>query len=249
MMTSDTRRTYSESSTAGRLVQVDSEVVDSDGNGCSFNASWETAFACPSNCIVPSKDHSEVSVCSGNGMCIADPAVGFVRCVCDELFEGEDCSMKVSDHNNADGGGRAHSDTGFTATIAIISILLVVFVVAVVYLYRRNKTLEKYAVPILDDHEQIEPRVPDYSDSDSGDFPGTKRLGGVNGGKEMVTMSTRIGQKLSATKNKMKGRSKYQAHNYDDSESDDDDDDYSDDGNNGPSAYLAANQGDDSDTE
>merc|ERR1712194_610415 len=126
--------------------------------------------------------------------------------------------------------------------------LLVVFVVAVVYLYRRNKTLEKYAVPILDDHEQVEPRVPDYSDSDDEEQFKAQFTGTRGGGKrEMVTMSTRIGNRLSATKNKMKGRNKYQAHNHDESESDDDDD-YSD-GNNGPSAYLAANQGDDSDSE
>lgn len=236
--------------------KVDSDVIDIDGDGCSFSASMETAYACPSNCIIPSEDGKSVSVCNGNGMCIADPALKFVRCVCDELFEGDYCSRpKVIDDGTSD-EIKPHSDTGFTATIAIISILLVVFVVAVVYLYRRNKTLEKYAVPILDEHEQVEPRVPDYSDSDSGDYPGTKRMGkvsGSNGGKEMVTMSTRIGSKFSQsvqqTRNKMKGRGKYQAHNYD--ESSDDDDDYSDDddGNNGPSAYLAANQADDSDTE
>jgi len=186
-------------------------------------------------------------VCNGNGMCIADPSAGFVHCVCDEKFEGPYCSKEVVINDNSN-GMKPHSDTGFTATIAVIAILLVVVGVAAVYLYRRNKTLEKYAVPILDEHEQVEPRVPDYSDDDSDEFPGTKRLG-THPRKEMVTVSTRISSKLSATRNKMRGKSKYQAHNYDDSESDDDDD-YSDDddGNNGPSAYLAANQ-DGSDTE
>ena len=154
-----------------------------------------------------------------------------------------------------------HSDTGFNVAIAIISILLIGFVVAVVYLYLRNKTLEKYAVPILDEAEQVEPRVPDYSDSDSEHFHNRPKIGGTTGGKqEMVTVSTNLGNEsetgkkrfggfgLGNKKTKKRGKDKYQAQPYSDDDDDDDDDDdeeEDEDGTNGPSGYLVAEDDDD----
>merc|ERR1712204_154306 len=117
------------------------------------------------------------------------------------------------------------------------SLLLVVVGVAVAYLYRRNKTLEKYAVPILDEHEQIEPTMGgNYSDSDEEHFRERKKVIGSGIGrspKEMVSMGMhKVGEKMKKEKGKTKGRGKnqYHAQTYSD-ESDDDSDEMG-----GPSA-------------
>eukprot|EP01083_Nonionella_stella_P025407 69966_1 len=243
----DTRLSFVEPKTG--IVLSKSEVIDH--GECQYEASFETAFACPYNCIVQDKKHNTFSVCNGRGMCIADPAIGFVRCVCDEKYYGDHCGHEIKTVDMTQGTPKKHSDVGFNVAIVIISLLLIVVVFAVVYLYKRNKTLEKYAVPILDEHEQIEPRVPDYSDSDSDHFRNRPRarnnemvtmtLSGAFNNNKTESKSSKLREQVRA---KFRKKSKGQYKNF----SDDDEEDLSDDENAGPSAYLAANQ-DDSDTD
>jgi len=239
----DTRKEYIE---ARDGLVIDSSEVEKINDECEFAASFESALACPYNCITrDDADHRHV--CNGRGMCVADPKLGFVRCV-DELYFGDACERKYSIDDGSGDGSEVESSnvTGFKVVIGLISVFLIGFVIAVAYLYMRNKTLERYAVPILEDHEQIEPRVPEYSD-DSDEEKGYRGAGG-SGGKqqEMVTMKTSFGDRLKKKmkkqkKTKKRGKNKYQAQ----------EDDYSDDDDeaNGPSAYLAAHQGDDSDSD
>merc|ERR1712130_198716 len=142
------------------------------------------------------------------------------------------------DGSEGQGVPESSNVTGFKIVIGLISVFLIGFVIAVAYLYMRNKKLERYAVPMLDEHEQIEPRVPEYSDDSDDDHQAAKF--GSRAKQEMVTISTSIGNKFKAkmnerkqTKTRKKGKNKYQAQM----------DNYSDDDN------LVANGGDDSDTD
>merc|ERR1712228_914633 len=240
----DTRQSYKESS-AG--IVIDASEVEKVNNECEYAATFETALACPYNCISRVNDPQTSRVCNGRGMCVADPKLGFVRCVCDELYYGDDCRYKYEIDNSEQGNGddMSHSEAGFKIVIGLISVFLIGFVIAVAYLYMRNKKLERYAVPILDEHEQsqIEPRVPEYSDdSDDDRFNNNNRRAAIK--QEMVTISTSIGNKLKSKmkqqkRTKKRGKNKYEAQ----------EDDYSDDDDDGPSAYLAANRGNDSDSD
>merc|ERR1719464_1724077 len=138
------------------------------------------------NCV-EMDDNGKATVCSGHGMCVADPSAGFVRCVCDEAWEGAQCGRATSDGGDVVIVKEAKETTGFSVTIVVISLLLVVVGVAVAYLYRRNKTLEKYAVPILDEHEQIEPTMGGVDDSDSDDRHFRERKQVRPSPKEMVS--------------------------------------------------------------
>jgi len=238
------------------IVVDDSEVGYLD-NG-HYIASYETAFACPYNCQTKvlasgaTPSDKAFAVCGGRGMCVADPNLKHTRCICDEKYYEDDCSKEYVPATAPTPAPQESSNAGFNVAIAIISILLIGFVVAVVYLYMRNKTLEKYAVPILDEAEQVEPRVPDYDDSDSEHFHSRPKVSG--GKQEMVTVSTN----LSGTKKKFggfglgnkkktkgRGKNKYQAQYSDGSDDDDDDED----GTNGPSGYLVANEDDESESD
>merc|ERR1712048_1177442 len=202
----DTRNSYKKA-TAG--IVMDSSEVEYVNDECEFAASFETALACPYNCITRVNGATE-RVCNGRGMCVADPGLGYVRCVCDELYYGDDCSRKyVIDTGDSLTGAGDESTRGFKIVIGLIS----VFVIGVAYLYMRNKKLERYAVPMLDEHEQIEPRVPEYSDDSDNEVKFGSRAK-----QEMVTISTSLGDKLKAkmnerkqSKTRKKGKNKYQA--------------------------------------
>ena len=139
----DTRKSYDK--TQAGVIYTESEVDDL--GECQYMLDYNTAFACPYNCITEGNEDT-FSVCSGNGLCVADPGIGIVRCICDEKYYGSSCNKEVQ---NTSSDIQQRSYVGFNVAIAIISILLIGFIIAVVYLYMRNKTLEKYAVHILDD--------------------------------------------------------------------------------------------------
>ena len=40
----------------------------------------------------------EYSVCNAHGLCAIDPSSGFVRCLCDNGWEGAYCQNKVQQH-------------------------------------------------------------------------------------------------------------------------------------------------------
>ena len=94
--------------------------------------------------------------------------------------------------------------------IGLISVFLIGFVIAVAYLYMRNKKLERYAVPMLDEHEQIEPRVPEYSDDSDDQQASSSNKFGSRAKQEMVTISTSIGSKFKAKMNERKQTKKRQ---------------------------------------
>ena len=60
---------------------------------CEYTMEIKTTIACPYQCrtseIVDGK--MEYSVCSGKGICAADPNAGFVRCLCDDGWTGINC--------------------------------------------------------------------------------------------------------------------------------------------------------------
>ena len=63
---------------------------------CSYTGrALETAVACPYQCIVEKdimeqeKHLKEFTVCSGHGICAADPFAGFVRCLCDDGYNND----------------------------------------------------------------------------------------------------------------------------------------------------------------
>eukprot|EP01083_Nonionella_stella_P312169 1115630_1 len=87
----DTRLSYAKPTTG--VILDTSEVINL--RECQYEASFETAFACPYNCIVKDKEQNTFSVCNGHGLCVADPAIGFVRCVCDEKYYGDYCSHEI----------------------------------------------------------------------------------------------------------------------------------------------------------
>ena len=75
----DTRNSYKQATDG---IVMDSSEVEVVNNECEYAASFESALACPYNCITRSKNHPQVSrVCNGRGMCVADPKLGFVRYV------------------------------------------------------------------------------------------------------------------------------------------------------------------------
>eukprot|EP01084_Bolivina_argentea_P261061 441040_1 len=63
---------------------------------CDYEATFETAFACPYNCQQISDDKKAFSVCSGHGICVSDPSAGFARCICDEGYFGATCAEEIN---------------------------------------------------------------------------------------------------------------------------------------------------------
>eukprot|EP00485_Elphidium_margaritaceum_P008002 CAMPEP_0202702010 /NCGR_PEP_ID=MMETSP1385-20130828/15051_1 /ASSEMBLY_ACC=CAM_ASM_000861 /TAXON_ID=933848 /ORGANISM="Elphidium margaritaceum" /LENGTH=702 /DNA_ID=CAMNT_0049359561 /DNA_START=75 /DNA_END=2183 /DNA_ORIENTATION=- len=239
----NSRSSFLQTTTIQEVTTVNATVRSVDG-ACVFSTTFETPLACPYNCITR---HDEgYRVCSGRGMCVADPMAGFVRCVCDARYQGDHCETAVVTPSTSDSTTTAstHSHAGFAVALLFLSLLLVAFVGGVVYLYLRNKKLEKYAVPILDEYDQeqsqqIEPRVPDYSDSDSEHFHKRPKIGGVmknttstrqQYNDEMVTVATSL--------NQTRADKKYHIADdiSDEDEEDDDDDEHA--------PYLAARTND-----
>lgn len=125
-------------------------VEESDIEKCSYSMTWETPLACPYECITTTTEstHSNtkiISVCSGRGICAADPEAGFVRCLCDDGYTGNDCSQI----QNTNASTSTDDHKGFTITILVICILLVILMGVVVYLYYRNKSLRELTTHLM----------------------------------------------------------------------------------------------------
>eukprot|EP01083_Nonionella_stella_P249495 862674_1 len=114
-----------------------SEVTDS--GGCHYEAKFETAFACPYNCITENKN--AFSVCNGVGMCIADPSAGFTRCVCDEGYFGATCAEEINQimQTPSPTTSNTSNTANYTMDIVIVAVLTIVLVFVLVYCYIRKK--------------------------------------------------------------------------------------------------------------
>jgi len=114
------------------------------------------------------------SVCSGRGVCAADPIALSVRCLCDSGYDGYLCESVAQDTSKS---SSPDNHIGFQVAISVVTILVFIFIGVTVYLYMRNRTLEKFRVQLLEDEADdvinpplhTEPKVPDdmyNSDSD-----------------------------------------------------------------------------------
>ncbi|ETO24755.1 hypothetical protein RFI_12404 [Reticulomyxa filosa] len=157
-----------------KTLSLTSYVEESDAHLCHYSLTWETAAACPYQCV---GDGSQYTVCNGRGICAADPIAGSVRCLCDANFEGDWCETSIQPSTTTTAAA-SHSDShvGLQVAISIVTILVIVFIAVSLYLYIRNRSLEKFRGQLLDeDADDItspplhtEPKVPDdMSDSDS----------------------------------------------------------------------------------
>jgi hypothetical protein len=127
-------RAYRSPTSAADARSFDSRVIETAD--CRYEITIESSLACPYQCVTSdAQDPTLKTVCSGKGMCAADPFAGFVRCLCDDGVTGADCGLYAS------GAGHAHDDTGFHVAIAIISVFLVACLVAVVYLLMRHRQM------------------------------------------------------------------------------------------------------------
>ena len=70
-----------------RTISAFVEEVDT----CQYSMQIYSAFACPYQCLTEVNDQNEFDVCSNHGMCASDPFAGYVRCLCDDNWDGAAC--------------------------------------------------------------------------------------------------------------------------------------------------------------
>ena len=63
---------------------------------CKYDIQIESAFACPYECLTEIRDDGEFDICSNHGICAADPFAGYVRCLCDDGWDGAECQSEIS---------------------------------------------------------------------------------------------------------------------------------------------------------
>lgn len=120
---------------------------------CVYTVSYESALACPWDCIKTSG--MQYSVCSGKGICVADPNAGKSKCLCDDYWSGDFCD--VESPYDVD---KVSSSHGEMITAVVVCIVLLVIAIGVsLYLCHRIRFKEEqvagvhgqYARGMLDD--------------------------------------------------------------------------------------------------
>ncbi|ETO13601.1 hypothetical protein RFI_23768 [Reticulomyxa filosa] len=138
-------------------------VEETDAHYCGYNLNIETALACPYQCLTETGNNpTYYSICSGHGLCAADPIAGSVRCLCDSGFEGDRCESVY--HYQTTSAQASHDNhVGFQVAISVVTILVILFLAIAAYLYMRNRSLEKFRGQLLEDEadEVISPAVHD----------------------------------------------------------------------------------------
>ena len=131
---------------------------------CIYSFTLETAIACPFQCITNTTDdegNEAFTVCSGRGICAADPNAGFVRCLCDYGWKGVFCteidssSPTLSPTNVPTAAGQTKKG-GFIATIVILVVVVLFVVIAGYFLYRNLRMKINQQQSRIADYEAME---------------------------------------------------------------------------------------------
>eukprot|EP01084_Bolivina_argentea_P130437 230255_1 len=163
-------------------------VEEDSWDTCSYHMDFISAYACPKECISKPmtvlEDNTGITVCSTNGMCMADMFSGYVHCKCDGpphlVWNDDVCSSNNNaigpDPKGANGGNKSTDNMLYIVVIAIISTAFILFqTVCCILFFKQRKQISQlnnlsnavnYEKPML--QEVIEVPVDNGDDVETG---------------------------------------------------------------------------------
>jgi len=103
---------------------------------CQYEMELETIYACPRQCEIGRSSAGDLRLCSGNGVCAYDAALGSPACFCYGDYDGSDCSTIQTKKAC---GAEAAVATGTIIGLVFISLFLAIIFAAVAFLLRETR--------------------------------------------------------------------------------------------------------------